>query len=97
VQYSLTSREWTVNFGYQESWVIPLPGRLQLSFWAQVMGMPVVSSGTGQGSLSAGTQLTWQPLDWLTFGAQYGLGPTIQSSGQNSVDRSGQILFQIGP
>lgn len=95
VQYSLTTKQWTVGFGGQESYVIVLPANLQLSFWAQLMAGTNISTGVGQGSLQAGTQLTWQPADWLAFVFQAGLGPTVQASGPSSIDRTGLISIQI--
>lgn len=95
VQYSLTTKQFTVSFGGQESYVIALPANLQLSFWAQLTAGQNVSGGTSQESLSAGTQLVWQPADWLSFGVQGGVGPTVQSSGPSSIDRSGLLFFQI--
>lgn len=94
-QYSLTTRQWTVGFGGQESYVINLPANLQLSFWAQ-LGADV-TAGAGQVQLQAGAQFAWQPKDWLTFAAQVGLGPTLQTSGPNSADRTGLIFIQIQP
>ncbi len=95
VQYSLTTKQFTVSFGGQESYVIALPANLQLSFWAQLTAGQNVSGGTSQESLSAGTQLVWQPADWLSFGVQGGVGPTVQSHGPSSIDRSGLLFFQI--
>ncbi len=95
VQYSLTTKQFTVSFGGQESYVFALPANLQLSFWAQLTAGQNVSGGTSQESLSAGTQLVWQPADWLSFGVQGGVGPTVQSSGPSSIDRSGLLFFQI--
>jgi hypothetical protein len=95
VQYSLTTKQFTVSFGGQESYVIALPANLQLSFWAQLTAGQNVSGGTSQESLSAGTQLVWQPNDWLSFGVQGGAGPTVQSQGPSSVDRTGLLFFQI--
>ncbi len=88
-------RQFTVSFGGQESYVFALPANLQLSFWAQLTAGQNVSGGTTQESLAAGTQLAWQPADWLSFGVQGGVGPTVQSQGPSSIDRSGLIFFQI--
>jgi hypothetical protein len=95
VQYSLTTKQFTVSFGGQEAYVFALPADLQLSFWAQLTAGQNVSGGVSQESVSAGSQLTWQPNDWLTFGVQGGAGPTVQSQGPSSIDRSGLIFFQI--
>jgi hypothetical protein len=95
VQYSETTKQWTVLFGVQDSYVLQLPANFQLSFWAQLSAGTNLTAGVSQGALSAGSQLTWQPADWLAFGAQAGLGPTIQASGPSSVDRTGLIFFQI--
>lgn len=95
VQYSLTTQQFTVSFGGQESYVFALPANLQLSFWAQLTAGQNVSGGTSQESLSAGAQLVWQPADWLSFGIQGGAGPTVQSQGPSSIDRSGLLFFQI--
>ena len=95
VQYSLSTRQFTLSFGGQESYVIALRPDLQLSFWAQLMAGENVSSRTQQKSLTAGTQIVWQPKDWLGIGAQAGIGPTVQSSGPSSIDRGALIFFQI--
>lgn len=68
---------------------------LQLSFWAQLTAGQNVTAGSSQQSLSVGTQLVWQPADWLSFGVQGGVGPTVQSQGPSSIDRSGLLFFQI--
>jgi hypothetical protein len=95
VTYSLTTRQWTVSIGGLESYVIVLRPDLQLSFWAQLMAGENVSSRTQQESLSVGAQFVWQPKDWLAFGAQAGVGPTVQSSGPSSIDPGALIFFQI--
>ena len=94
-QYSLTTRQWTLGFGGQESYVIALPANLQLSFWAQLMAGENITVGGTQAQLSAGSQFVWQPKDWLAVGAQAGLGPTFQSAGPNSLDLGGLIFIQI--
>jgi hypothetical protein len=95
VQYSITTQQWTVSFGGQESYVIALPANLQLSFWSQLMAGVNINAKAQQESLSAGAQFAWQPNDWLTFGAQAGVGPTVQSPGPSSIDRGALIFFQI--
>ena len=95
VQYSLSTGQWTVSFGGQESYVIALPANLQLSFWAQLTAGENISARSEQKSLTAGTQLVWQPKDWLAVGAQAGLGPTVQSGGPSSIDCGALIFFQI--
>ncbi len=94
-QYSLTTGQWTLGFGGQESYVIALPANLQLSFWAQLMAGENITVGGTQAQLSAGSQFVWQPKDWLSVGAQAGLGPTFQSAGPNSLDLGGLIFVQI--
>ncbi len=94
-QYSLTTRQWTLGFGGQESYVIALPANLQWSFWAQLMAGENITVGGTQAQLSAGSQFVWQPKDWFAVGAQAGLGPTFQSAGPNSFDLGGLIFIQI--
>jgi hypothetical protein len=94
-QYSMTTKQWTVVGGFQESFVIALPKNLQLSFWAQLTGGSNISAGAAQVALSAGTQFTWQPRDWFTFGAQLGFGPTVQQGSPNSIDRGALFFLQI--
>jgi hypothetical protein len=95
IQYSITTGQFTVSFGGQEAYVLALPHDLQLSFWAQLQAGDNVNSRVQQESLTAGTQISWQPKDWLTIGAQLGAGPTVQSSGPSSIDLSGVFLLQI--
>ena len=64
-----------MSIGAQDSFVFVLPANLQLSLWAQFMTGADISTGSLQGSLSAGTQLVWQPKGWLAVGAQGGVGP----------------------
>ena len=95
VQYSLTTHQMTVLVGGQVLYVWQLPAKFQLSFWAQLQAGENVSATSTQEQLAAGTRLTWQPKDWLALGAQVGVGPTVQSSGPNSIDRSAVFFFQI--
>jgi hypothetical protein len=95
VQYSMTTKQWTVVGGFQESFVIALPANLQLSFWGQLTAGSNVSAGAPQVALSVGTQFTWQPKDWFTLGAQLGIGPTVQSGTPNSIDRGALFFLQI--
>jgi hypothetical protein len=95
IQYSITTGQFTVSFGGQEAYVLALPHDLQVSFWAQLQAGDNVNARVQQESLTAGTQISWQPKDWLTVGAQLGAGPTVQSSGPSSIDLSGVFLLQI--
>jgi Domain of unknown function (DUF4157) len=95
LQQSLSTGQWTLGVGVQESYVYVLPRNLQLSFWAQVMVGRNVSTGTTQSSLSGGAQFAAQPKKWLTLGGQLGVGPTMQSSGPNSIDLGGLVFIQI--
>jgi hypothetical protein len=95
VQYSLSTKQWTIGVGGQGSYVIALPADLQLSFWAQLMGGVNANNDAKQIGLSAGAQFQWQPADFFAIGAQIGAGPTFQTSGPNSIDRGGLIFIQI--
>lgn len=97
VQYSLTTHQETVLVGGQVLYVRPLPWDFQLGLWAQLQGGRNVSAASNQEQLAAGAQLNWQPKDkdWLSIGAQIGAGPTVQSSGPNSVDINAMFVFQI--
>jgi outer membrane protein OmpA-like peptidoglycan-associated protein len=95
VQYSLTTRQWTVVGGFQEAFVIALPVNLQLSFWGQLTAGSNVSAGAPQVALSVGSQFAWQPKDWFTLGAQVGIGPTVQQGSPNSIDRGALFFLQI--
>jgi outer membrane protein OmpA-like peptidoglycan-associated protein len=95
VQYSLTTKQWTVVGGFQESFVIALPANLQLSFWGQLTAGSNVTTGSPQVALSVGSQFAWQPSDWFTLGAQLGIGPTAQSGTPNSIDRGALFFLQI--
>jgi outer membrane protein OmpA-like peptidoglycan-associated protein len=94
-QYSLTTKQWTAVGGGQVSYVFALPENLQLSFWGQLTGGANISARSGQLAVSVGSQFTWQPSDWLTFGAQAGIGPTLQTDGPNSNDKTGLFFLQV--
>jgi hypothetical protein len=95
VQYSLTTQQFTVAFGGTEQYTFALSDTLQATFWVQLQAGRNINARSTQEQLTAGAQFVWQPNDWFSIGAQYGLGPTLQSAGPNSVDRQGLIFFQV--
>jgi hypothetical protein len=95
VQYSLTTKQFTIGVGGQVSYVLALPANLQLSFWGQLTGNVNPASGVKQLSPTVGTQLQWQPVDFFAIGAQAGVGPNYQTSGPNSTDRGVTFFIQI--
>jgi outer membrane protein OmpA-like peptidoglycan-associated protein len=98
-QYSITTKQWTIVGGVQEAYAFALPANLTYTFWSQLTAGSNVTTGSPQIALSVGPQIGWQPADWVTLGAQLGLGPTIQAGAPISIDRTGllYIQFQVTP
>jgi hypothetical protein len=93
-QYSLTTGQWSVAVGSQLSYVVPFGGnQFQWSAFAQALAGGNISAGSGLLQPAAGTQLTWQPVNWLTLAAQITAGYTAQTSGPNSADVSGTFVI----
>jgi outer membrane protein OmpA-like peptidoglycan-associated protein len=94
VQYSLTTRQWSVASGLQLSYIVPFGGgQFQWSAFAQALAGPNISADSWLFQPAAGTQLTWQPANWLTLAGQITAGYTTQTSGPSSRDVSGMFVI----
>ncbi len=96
VQYSFTTGQWTLVGGIQPSYVLPFAhNKFQWTNFAQILGGPNLTSGSWLLQPSIGTQIAWQPADWINFSAQLAGGYTGQTSGPSSVDVQGMFLITI--
>jgi hypothetical protein len=105
VQYSLTTGQWTIGGGSQLSYVVPFGSekQFQWSGFVQALAGPSVTVGPGRNVTvdswlfqpALGTQLTWQPKDWLTISGQITGGSTTQTSGPSSLDVGGVFVITV--
>jgi outer membrane protein OmpA-like peptidoglycan-associated protein len=96
VQYSLTTGQWSVGAQLQPSYVIPFgSNKFQWSSFVQLLVGGNVSAGSGLLQPTLGTQLAWQPTDWLNLSAQITAGGTAQFPGPSSIDLNGLFVITI--
>ena len=98
LQYSLTTRQWSLGAQLQGSYVVPFAkNKLQWSSFVQLLAGGNLSTGSLLLQPALGTQLTWQPVDWFNISAQITAGGTAQTIGPASLDLNGLFVITIQP
>lgn len=98
LQISKTTGTASLAGGGQLSYVLPFGDNewAWTNFIQVLLGSPLsLKNPSLQYQPVLGTQLFWQPKDWLQAGVQATYGPTAQTNGPNSLDFNGLVVIQI--